>query len=124
MFILFFNSILKVSFSLLLPKDSLKTKCNNSSVNVKNELRNLHNKCFHSNQLKMSSISITLGKDQSIEKDKVGVDNNKTWDSTIINVFDDNEEEVEESSIISGFEMSDAQMAELISVKKSSQYNV
>ena len=72
----------------------------------------------------MSSISITLGKDQSIEKDKVGVDNNKTWDSTIINVFDDNEEEVEESSIISGFEMSDAQMAELISVKKSSQYNV
>ena len=65
----------------------------------------------------MSSISIILGKDQSIEKDKVGVDNNKTGDSTIINVFDDNEEEVEELSIISGFEMSDAQMAELISVK-------
>ena len=50
----------------------------------------------------MSSISIILCKDQSIEKDKVGVDNNKTGDSTIINFFDDNEEEVEESSIISG----------------------
>ena len=57
------------------------------------------------------NISIILSNDQYIKKDKVGV-NNKTGDS----VLDDNEEEIEESSIISGFEMSDVQMAELVSV--------
>ena len=62
------------------------------------------------------SNSIIVDKDQSIEKDKVSVDNNKTGDSTTINVLDDNEEEVEESSTISGFEMSDVQMVELVYV--------
>ena len=70
----------------------------------------------------LQSISIRVGKDQFIEKEKVGVDNNKTGDSTIINFLDDNEEEVEESSIISGFEMRDVQMAELVSV--TNQVNI
>ena len=52
----------------------------------------------------------------------MGVDNNKTGDSTIVNFLDDNEEEVEESSIISGFEMRDVQMAELVSV--TNQVNI
>ena len=57
-----------------------------------------------------------LGKNQSIEKDKVVVNNNTAGVSTIINVLADNEE-IEGSSIISGFEMSDEQMAELVSVR-------
>ena len=57
------------------------------------------------------NISIILSNDQYIKKDKVGV-NNKTGDS----VLDDNEEEIEESSIISGFEISDKQMTKLVSV--------
>ena len=69
----------------------------------------------------MSSISIILCKDQSIEKDKVGANNNTDGVSTIINVLEDNEE-IEESSIISGFEMSDVQMAELVSV--TNQVNI
>ena len=70
------------------------------------------------------SISIIVEKDQFIEKDKVSVDNNKTGDNTIINILNDNdnEEEVKESSIIFGFEMSDVQMAELVSV--TNQVNI
>ena len=84
------------------------------------EIPSLHNFHFQSKQLKMStateSISIIVDKDQSIKKFKVSVDNNKTWDSTIINVLDDNEEEVEESSIISVFEMNNVQIVELVYV--------
>ena len=43
------------------------------------------------------------------------VNNNTAGISTIINVLEDNEE-IEESSIISRFELSDVQMAELVSV--------
>ena len=43
------------------------------------------------------------------------VNNNTAGVSTIVNVLGDNEE-IEESPIISGFEMSDLQMAELVSV--------
>ena len=75
---------------------------------------------FHSNQLNIStateSISMILDKDQSIERDKVIVNNNTAGVSTIINILADNEE-IEGSSIISGFEMSDVQMAELVSVR-------
>ena len=74
---------------------------------------------FHSNQLNIStateSISMILGKDQSIERDKVIVNNNTAGVSTIINILADNEE-IEGSSIISGFEMSDVQIAELVFV--------
>ena len=111
-------SILKFSLSLLLPKYSLK-KCKNSLVNARDELRFLHNKVFHTNQLKMStvteSISMNLGKDQSIDKDNMVVNNDTTVVSTIVDVLEGNEE-IEELSIISGFEMSDLQMAELVTV--------
>ena len=61
------------------------------------------------------SISMNLGKEKSIDKDNVVVNNDTTVVSTIVDVLEDNEE-IEESSIISGFEMSDLQMAELVTV--------
>ena len=61
------------------------------------------------------SIPMDLVKDKSIDKDNVVVNKDTTVVSTIVDVLEDNEE-VEESSIISGFEMSDLQMAELTTV--------
>ena len=61
------------------------------------------------------SILMDLVKDKSIDKDNVVVNKDTTAVSTIVDVLEDNEE-VEESSIISGFEMSDLQMAELTTV--------
>ena len=63
------------------------------------------------------SMSMNSGKDKSIDKDNVVVVNNDTtMVSTIVDALDD-DEEVEESSIISRFEMSDPlQLAELITV--------
>ena len=61
------------------------------------------------------SISMNLGKDKSIDKDNVVVNNDTTVVSTIVDVLED-DEVIEESSIISGFEMSDLQMAELVTV--------
>ena len=61
------------------------------------------------------NISIIVNKDRYIEKVKVSVDNNKTGNSTVINVIDDNDEEIEESSIKSGFETSNVQMIKIIS---------
>ena len=61
------------------------------------------------------SISMNLGKEKSIDKDNVVVNNDTTVVSTIVDVLEDNEE-IEESSIISRFELSDVQMAELVSV--------
>ena len=74
MFILSYSSIIKFSLFLLLPKDSSLKKCNNASGNEKDELWDLHNFHFHSNQLRMStateSISIIVEKDQFIGKTK------------------------------------------------------
>ena len=61
------------------------------------------------------SISMNLGKEKSIDKDNVVVNNDTTVVSTIVDVLE-NDEEIEESSIISGFEMSDLQIAELVTV--------
>ena len=61
------------------------------------------------------SILMDLVKDKFIDKDNVVVNKYTTVVITIVDVLEDNEE-VEESSIISGFEMSDLQMAELTTV--------
>ena len=61
------------------------------------------------------SISMNLDKDQSIEKDSMVVNNNTAVVSTIVDILEDNNE-IEESSIICRFEMSDLQMAELVTV--------
>ena len=61
------------------------------------------------------NISIIVDKDRYIEKVKVSVDNNKTGNSNAINVIDDNDEEIEESSIKSGFETSNVQMIKTLS---------
>ena len=61
------------------------------------------------------SISMNLGKDQSIEEDNVVVNNNTAVVSTIVDVLEDNKE-IEEVLIISGFEMSDLLIAELVTV--------
>ena len=61
------------------------------------------------------SILMDLVKDKPIDNDNVVVNKDTTVVSTIVDVLEDNEE-VEESSIISGFEMSDLQMAELTTV--------
>ena len=52
------------------------------------------------------SILMDLVKDKPIDNDNVVVNKDTTVVSTIVDVLEDNEE-VEESSIISGFEMSD-----------------
>ena len=61
------------------------------------------------------SISMNIGKDQSIEKDNMVVNNNIAVVSTIVDILEDINE-IEESSIISRFNISDLQMAKLVTV--------